>query len=92
MWISFVCLFVFFSQVFKEHVECLLTYLFDLFQADIDNAVEAAKKAFEYGSEWQKTDASKRGLLLNKLADLVDRDRIYIAVKQLKGYNSHLDL
>lgn len=48
-------------------------------KADVDKATAAAKKAFEYGSEWQKTDASKRGVLLNKLADLVERDRIYIA-------------
>ena len=62
----------------------------------MDKAVAAAKKAFEYNSEWRNMDASKRGLLLNKLADLVDRDRLYIAVsiipkpivfwKPLKGY------
>ena len=46
----------------------------------MDKAVAAAKKAFEYNSEWRNMDASKRGLLLNKLADLVDRDRLYIAV------------
>ena len=49
----------------------------------MDKAVAAAKKAFEYDSEWRQMDASKRGLLLNKLADLVDRDRLYIAVSSL---------
>lgn len=48
-------------------------------QADIENAVAAAKKAFEFGSVWRKMDASERGVLLNKLADLIERDRIYIA-------------
>jgi len=48
-------------------------------KADIENAVAAAKKAFEFGSVWRKMDASERGVLLNKLADLIERDRIYIA-------------
>jgi len=43
-------------------------------KADVDAAVAAAKKAFELGSEWRRMDASKRGLYLNKLADLVIRD------------------
>ena len=49
-------------------------------QADVDKAVAAAKAAFEDGSEWRNLDASKRGRLLNKLADLIDRDRTYLAV------------
>jgi len=48
-------------------------------KADIEKAVAAAKKAFEFGSVWRKMDASERGVLLNKLADLIERDRIYIA-------------
>ncbi|KAL4228000.1 Aldehyde dehydrogenase [Mactra antiquata] len=48
-------------------------------KVDIEKAVAAAKKAFEFGSEWRKMDASARGVLLNKLADLLERDRIYIA-------------
>ena len=46
----------------------------------MDKAVAAAKTAGEYGSEWRNMDASKRGLMINKLADLIDRDRLYIAV------------
>ncbi|TGZ73601.1 hypothetical protein CRM22_001420 [Opisthorchis felineus] len=46
---------------------------------DIDKAVAAAKKAFEFGSEWRRMDASMRGRLLNKLADLIERDRVYLA-------------
>uniref|UniRef100_A0A0K0DTP4 Aldedh domain-containing protein n=1 Tax=Strongyloides stercoralis TaxID=6248 RepID=A0A0K0DTP4_STRER len=46
---------------------------------DVDIAVNAAKKAFELGSEWRRMDASYRGILINKLADLVERDRAILA-------------
>ncbi|KAL7054921.1 hypothetical protein AAHC03_024440 [Spirometra sp. Aus1] len=48
-------------------------------KADIDKAVAAAQKAFAFGSEWRRMDASARGTLLNRLADLIERDREYIA-------------
>ncbi|WAQ99846.1 AL1A1-like protein [Mya arenaria] len=48
-------------------------------QADVDKAVAAAKAAFELGSPWRQMDASDRGLLLNRLADLIERDIGYIA-------------
>lgn len=48
-------------------------------KADVDKAVAAAKKAFSLGSEWRKMDASRRGLLLSKLADLMERDHQYLA-------------
>ena len=44
-------------------------------KADIDKAVAAARKAFELGSEWRTIDASQRGRLMFKLADLIERDR-----------------
>nr|XP_015222024.1 PREDICTED: retinal dehydrogenase 1 [Lepisosteus oculatus] len=46
---------------------------------DIDKAVKAAKEAFQLGSPWRRMDASERGQLLNKLADLVERDRQILA-------------
>ncbi|CCD72650.1 Aldehyde dehydrogenase domain-containing protein [Caenorhabditis elegans] len=46
---------------------------------DVDIAVEAAKKAFKIGSEWRRMDASHRGVLLNRLADLMERDRVILA-------------
>ena len=49
-------------------------------QADVDRAVAAAKKAFQLGSPWRRMDASQRGVLLNRLADLIERDAPYIAV------------
>ncbi|XP_015435958.1 PREDICTED: aldehyde dehydrogenase, mitochondrial [Dufourea novaeangliae] len=47
--------------------------------ADIDVAVSAANKAFKFGSQWRTMDASQRGVLLHRLADLIERDRTYIA-------------
>ena len=53
-----------------------------LIQADIHKAVKAAREAFKLGSPWRRMDASKRGRLLYKLADLIERDTIYIAVSK----------
>jgi aldehyde dehydrogenase (NAD+) len=41
--------------------------------ADVDLAVKAARKAFDSGP-WRRMDARDRGRLLNKLADLIERD------------------
>ena len=49
-------------------------------QADVDKAVQAARRAFALGSPWRRMDASERGRLLAKLADLVERDSVYLAV------------
>lgn len=46
---------------------------------DVDKAVKAAGQAFRLGSEWRQMDASQRGVLLNRLADLMERDRVYLA-------------
>ncbi|CAG2173873.1 unnamed protein product, partial [Oppiella nova] len=46
---------------------------------DVDLAVKVAQKAFELGSDWRTMDASKRGRLMEKLADLMERDAEYIA-------------
>ncbi|KAF5401220.1 aldehyde dehydrogenase mitochondrial [Paragonimus heterotremus] len=69
-------------------------------KADIDKAVAAAKKAFEFGSEWRRMDASGRGQLLHRLADLIERDRVYLASLEsldngkpfLDAYNADLPL
>lgn len=49
-------------------------------KADVDKAVQAARLAFSLGSVWRRMDASERGRLLSKLADLVERDMVYLAV------------
>jgi aldehyde dehydrogenase (NAD+) len=41
--------------------------------ADIDLAVKAARKAFDTGP-WRKMDARDRGRLMNKLADLIEKN------------------
>lgn len=41
--------------------------------------MKAAKDAFKLGSPWRKSDAADRGLLLNKLADLLARDAEHLA-------------
>lgn len=45
----------------------------------MEKAVAAAKQAFARGSKWRNMDASARGELMNKLADLIARDLEYIA-------------
>ncbi|CAA9994711.1 unnamed protein product, partial [Nesidiocoris tenuis] len=47
---------------------------------DIETAVDAAKKAFRRGSAWRSMDASRRGFLINRLADLVERDAALLSV------------
>ncbi|CAF2970156.1 unnamed protein product [Rotaria sp. Silwood2] len=48
-------------------------------KADIDKAVEAAKKAFDFKSPWRKYEPAERGNLLRKLADLLRRDVDYLS-------------
>ncbi|CAG9790838.1 unnamed protein product [Diatraea saccharalis] len=48
-------------------------------KVDIDRAVQAAKDAFKFGSPWRTMDASQRGVLINRLADLIERDRNYLS-------------
>src|SRR3989442_14779923 len=47
-------------------------------KADVDLAVKAARKAFEEGP-WSKMNASERGRLINKLADLIEQNKEELA-------------
>ena len=47
-------------------------------KTDVDIAVAAAEQAGKLGSIWRTIDASGRGRLLYKLADLIERDRQYL--------------
>src|SRR5213082_2130124 len=47
-------------------------------KADVDLAVKAARKAFEQGS-WPRMNASDRGRLLYKLADLIEQNQAELA-------------
>jgi aldehyde dehydrogenase (NAD+) len=42
-------------------------------KADIDAAVDAARDQFD-GGEWSRMDARDRGILMNKLADLIEQE------------------
>merc|ERR1712168_608016 len=44
-------------------------------KADVDLAVSAAREAFKLGSPWRTMDASQRGKLMYKLADLMKQHR-----------------
>merc|ERR1712117_172567 len=48
-------------------------------KADVDRAVKAANNAFKLNAPWRTMDASDRGRLLNRLADLIERDAGYLA-------------
>ena len=52
-------------------------------QEDVDLAVAAARRAFKIGSPWRTMDASKRGRLLEKFAQLLDKNKEYVAVRML---------
>jgi len=45
----------------------------------VDLAVAAARKAFAVGSAWRTTDPSAKGKLIQKFADLIERDRATLA-------------
>ncbi|GBP79052.1 Aldehyde dehydrogenase, mitochondrial [Eumeta japonica] len=59
--------------------ESVITQVAEGDKEDVDLAVAAAKKAFHRYSEWRMMDASERGKLLLKLADLMERDVKYLA-------------
>nr|AVR59246.1 mitochondrial aldehyde dehydrogenase 2 [Platynereis dumerilii] len=69
-------------------------------KADVDKAVKAANNAFAFGSEWRRMDAATRGRLMYKLADLIERDKAYLAELETLdngkpyqvAYNADLDL
>lgn len=64
--------------------------MFFYHQADIDAAVSSAKRAFKRNSEYRLLDASQRGRILNKFAELLERDADYLGA--LESYNNGLKL
>jgi acyl-CoA reductase-like NAD-dependent aldehyde dehydrogenase len=65
--------------VMDPSTEEVICHVAEAAEADVDIAVAAANAAFRPGSPWRTMDASARGRLLYKLADLVERDASYIA-------------
>lgn len=51
----------------------VLAELYEAGEADIDRAVKAARRAFEQGP-WRNMNASERGRLIYKLADLIEQN------------------
>src|ERR1700741_1261242 len=47
--------------------------------ADVDKAVRAAREAFEKGPWRKKMSASQRGVLMNRLADLIEKNKEELA-------------
>ncbi|KAH9628706.1 hypothetical protein HF086_003660 [Spodoptera exigua] len=59
--------------------ETVIAQVAEADKADVDLAVAAAKKAFERYSPWRLMDASRRGLLMLKLAELIESQARYLA-------------
>lgn len=66
-------------ETFNPATGSKITDVAEADQADVDVAVKAAQQAFRLGSPWRRMDAAHRGVLLNRLADLLERDRQILA-------------
>ncbi|ESN93659.1 hypothetical protein HELRODRAFT_187499 [Helobdella robusta] len=97
-WVDSVC-----GKTFKTinpATESVICEVAEGDKADVDRAVKAARDAYKLGSPWRMMDASERGVLLNRLADLIERDRVLLAsLESLDNgkpysyaYNADLDL
>jgi acyl-CoA reductase-like NAD-dependent aldehyde dehydrogenase len=58
--------------------EQVITQVAEADKADVDLAVEAANKAF-YEGPWSNMGGYERGRLMNKLADLIEKNREELA-------------
>jgi aldehyde dehydrogenase (NAD+) len=68
------------GKTFASYCPADNSYLADCAEAtreDVDTAVKAAQKAFE---SWKKTTPAQRAALLNKLADVIDANKKYLAM------------
>ncbi|XP_048007485.1 aldehyde dehydrogenase 1A1-like isoform X2 [Leguminivora glycinivorella] len=73
-------------DTFNPHDGSIIAKVAEGDKTDIDLAVSAAKIAFHRNSEWRLLDASARGQILCRFADLVKRDLQYLA--DLESYNN----
>nr|XP_048294606.1 aldehyde dehydrogenase, cytosolic 1-like [Myodes glareolus] len=64
--------------VFNPATEEIICRVEEGDKADVDKTV----KAFQIGSPWRTMNASERGRLLNKLADLLERDHLLLATME----------
>src|SRR5271166_1677146 len=56
----------------------VITHVAEADAADVDKAVAAARAAFEKGA-WRKMSAAERGLMMNRLADLIEKHKEELA-------------
>uniref|UniRef100_A0A2H1VZJ0 SFRICE_015281 n=1 Tax=Spodoptera frugiperda TaxID=7108 RepID=A0A2H1VZJ0_SPOFR len=73
-------------ETYSPHDGSVIARVAEADKEDVDLAVAAAKRAFHRNSEWRRMDASKRGEILYKFSDLVERDQTYLA--ELESYNN----
>ncbi|SDI35724.1 aldehyde dehydrogenase family protein [Natribacillus halophilus] len=57
----------------------VLAHLWEAGEADIDDAVTAAKKAFEDGNPWKKMSAADRAHIIYKIANLIEENTEVLA-------------
>ncbi|NYI96697.1 betaine-aldehyde dehydrogenase [Streptomonospora nanhaiensis] len=68
-------------EVVNPYDASVLTVVSEAGVEDVDTAVAAARAAFDSG-DWRRTPAAERGALLNRVADLLQRDREDIALME----------
>ncbi|CAH0702856.1 unnamed protein product [Spodoptera exigua] len=73
-------------ETYNPHDGSVIARVAEGDKEDVDLAVAAAKRAFHRNSEWRQMDASKRGEILYKFSELVERDQKYLA--ELESYNN----
>jgi len=66
------------TDVVNPATEAVLSKIAAGSAQDVDAAVKAARAQFD-GGEWSKMPGAVRGRLLNRLADLMERDKEYLA-------------
>lgn len=65
-------------EVLNPATEAVLSTIAAGSETDVDRAVTAARAQFD-GGEWSRIPGSERGRLLHRLADLLERDKNYLA-------------
>jgi aldehyde dehydrogenase (NAD+) len=69
-------------ETINPHNEKPIVAVHEATEKDVDIAVQAARKAFD--GVWRKTTPTQRGILINKLANLLERDiEILAAIEAL---------
>ncbi|WP_420161774.1 aldehyde dehydrogenase family protein [Nocardiopsis sp. CNT-189] len=68
-------------EVLNPYDASVLTVVSEGTAADTEAAVAAARRAFDQG-DWARRPAAERGEILNRIADLLQRDREEIAVME----------